>query len=154
MTVLALSLLVPWAAGTVLVLLDGRRRVVAWAAVAALAANLALVAALAALVAHEGIFAASSGAAASPSASAASMNCSARSGLTTSALAWLLKPSASSSGANFCAGCVSSPSKSWTVLSYSRRVKRRIGADPGSISAHDAPSASPVLSSSVGSPPS
>ncbi|WP_448624956.1 complex I subunit 5 family protein [Geodermatophilus sp. URMC 64] len=46
MTVLSVTLLVPWAAGTLLVVLDGRRPAVAWAAVAALAATLALVAVL------------------------------------------------------------------------------------------------------------
>jgi multicomponent Na+:H+ antiporter subunit D len=42
------ALIVPWAAGAVLVVLDGRRRVVGWLAVAALAANLAALAVLAA----------------------------------------------------------------------------------------------------------
>ncbi len=47
MTVLALALLVPWAAGIALIVLDGRRRIVGWAAVAAGAATAILVAALA-----------------------------------------------------------------------------------------------------------
>ena len=41
MTALALALVIPWAAGIVLALLDGRRRLVGWLAVAVLAANLA-----------------------------------------------------------------------------------------------------------------
>src|SRR6187401_1061229 len=45
--------------------------------------------------------------------------------------ALLLKPSASSSSAKFCAGAVSSPSRSRTVLLYSKRVMRRTGALPG-----------------------
>ena len=50
MTALALSLVVPWASGLVLTLLDGRRRVIGWAAVAALAVNLGALVALAAAV--------------------------------------------------------------------------------------------------------
>jgi multicomponent Na+:H+ antiporter subunit D len=46
MTLLATTLLVPWAAGALLVVLDGRRRVVAWLGVAALAATLVLLAVL------------------------------------------------------------------------------------------------------------
>lgn len=46
MTLLSLALLVPWAAGIVLVAFDGRRHVVGWAAVVALAATLALLVAL------------------------------------------------------------------------------------------------------------
>jgi len=49
-TALSLSLVVPWAAGLVLALLDGRRRVVGWAAVAALAVNLGALLVLAAAV--------------------------------------------------------------------------------------------------------
>src|SRR5262245_10396092 len=45
--------------------------------------------------------------------------------------ALLLKPSASSSSAKFWAGLVSSPSRSRTVLLYSKRVMRRTGALPG-----------------------
>lgn len=41
MTALWLALIVPWAAGAVLVVLDGRRRTVGWLAVAVLAANVA-----------------------------------------------------------------------------------------------------------------
>ena len=48
MTALWLALVVPWAAGVVLVVLDGRRRAVGWLAVAALAANLAALVVLAA----------------------------------------------------------------------------------------------------------
>ena len=47
MTALSLALVIPWAAGAVLVLLDGRRRSVGWLAVAALVANLAALAVLA-----------------------------------------------------------------------------------------------------------
>jgi len=54
MTALALALVIPWAVGIVLVLLDGRRRLVGWLAVAALAANLAALAVLAAKVLPEG----------------------------------------------------------------------------------------------------
>lgn len=50
MTALSLSLVVPWAVGLVLALLDGRRRVVGWAAVAALAVNLGALLVLAAAV--------------------------------------------------------------------------------------------------------
>jgi multicomponent Na+:H+ antiporter subunit D len=44
---LSLSLVVPWSAGIVLLLLDGRRRTVGWAAVLAVASNLALLTVLA-----------------------------------------------------------------------------------------------------------
>ena len=54
MTALSLSLLLPWSSGIVLVLLDGRRRVVGWAAVAAVAANVAALVVLALAVADEG----------------------------------------------------------------------------------------------------
>ena len=50
MTALSLSLVVPWAAGLLLTLLDGRRRVIGWTAVAALAVNLGALVALAAAV--------------------------------------------------------------------------------------------------------
>jgi len=49
-TALSLSLVVPWAAGLLLTLLDGRRRVIGWVAVAALAVNLGALVALAAAV--------------------------------------------------------------------------------------------------------
>lgn len=45
---LSISLLVPWVSGVLLVALDGRARVVAWLAVASLAANLAVLGVLAA----------------------------------------------------------------------------------------------------------
>ena len=54
MTALALALVIPWAAGIVLVLLDGRRRLIGWLAVAVLAANLAALVVLAADVLPEG----------------------------------------------------------------------------------------------------
>jgi multicomponent Na+:H+ antiporter subunit D len=54
MTALALALVIPWAIGIVLVLLDGRRRLVGWVAVAALVANLAALAVLAAQVLPDG----------------------------------------------------------------------------------------------------
>ena len=47
MTALALALFVPWAAGVVLVALDGRRRIVGWLAVGALAAQIGALVALA-----------------------------------------------------------------------------------------------------------
>jgi multicomponent Na+:H+ antiporter subunit D len=50
MTALALALVIPWAAGIVLVLLDGRRRLVGWVAVAVLVANVAALAILAAQI--------------------------------------------------------------------------------------------------------
>ena len=50
MTALSLSLVVPWAAGLLLTLLDGRRRMIGWVAVAALAVNLGALVALAAAV--------------------------------------------------------------------------------------------------------
>ena len=50
MTALSLSLVVPWATGLALTLLDGRRRAIGWAAVAALAVNLGALVALAATV--------------------------------------------------------------------------------------------------------
>jgi multicomponent Na+:H+ antiporter subunit D len=53
-TALALPLLIPWAAGAVLIVLDGRRRLVGWLAAAALAAHLAALAALAARVLRAG----------------------------------------------------------------------------------------------------
>ena len=46
MTTLAFSLLIPWAVGAVVVALDGRRRLVGWLAVAALAAHLGALVAL------------------------------------------------------------------------------------------------------------
>jgi len=49
-TALALALSVPWAAGVVLVALDGRRRIVGWLAVGAAAAHIGAVVALAAQV--------------------------------------------------------------------------------------------------------
>jgi multicomponent Na+:H+ antiporter subunit D len=49
-TTFALSLLIPWAVGAVVVALDGRRRLVGWLAVAALAAHLGALVALAAHV--------------------------------------------------------------------------------------------------------
>lgn len=54
MNALVAALLVPWAAGAALVLLDGRRRLVGWLAVAALAVNLAALVALAAMVLQDG----------------------------------------------------------------------------------------------------
>jgi multicomponent Na+:H+ antiporter subunit D len=53
-TALTLSLLIPWASGIVLLLLDGRRRLVGWLAVAALAANLVALAVLAVSVNSSG----------------------------------------------------------------------------------------------------
>jgi multicomponent Na+:H+ antiporter subunit D len=53
-TALSVSLVVPWAAGAVLVLLDGRRRWVGWLAAAVLAANLAALVVLAASVLSDG----------------------------------------------------------------------------------------------------
>ena len=50
MIALGLALLIPWAAGALLVLADGRSRAVGWAAVGALAANLAALGVLAAEV--------------------------------------------------------------------------------------------------------
>ena len=50
MTALSLSLVVPWAAGLLLTLLDGRRRMIGWVAVAALAVNLGALVVLAAAV--------------------------------------------------------------------------------------------------------
>ena len=47
MTTLALTLLVPWAAGVALIVLDGRRRVVGWAAVAVAIATVVMVVAVA-----------------------------------------------------------------------------------------------------------
>jgi len=49
-TTLALPLLIPWVAGTLLIVLDGRRRLVGWLAAAALAAHLAALGVLAARV--------------------------------------------------------------------------------------------------------
>src|SRR4051794_7602301 len=54
MTALALALVIPWAAGMVLALLDGRRRLVGWCAVAALAANLTALCILAAQILPDG----------------------------------------------------------------------------------------------------
>ena len=54
MTLVSVALFVPWAAGVVLVAFDGRRRVVGWVAVAALAANLAALVALAVSVLSDG----------------------------------------------------------------------------------------------------
>ncbi|MCV7280108.1 oxidoreductase [Mycolicibacterium flavescens] len=51
---LSLALLVPWAAGALLIAFDGRRRCVAWAAVAALAATSAAIAALTVHVVADG----------------------------------------------------------------------------------------------------
>jgi multicomponent Na+:H+ antiporter subunit D len=45
-TLLTLALLVPWAAGAVIAVLDGRRRTIGWLAVAAILANLGLLVAL------------------------------------------------------------------------------------------------------------
>jgi multicomponent Na+:H+ antiporter subunit D len=53
-TAIAIALVAPWGMGTVLILLDGRRRAVGWAAVAALAANLAALAVLTGLVLDDG----------------------------------------------------------------------------------------------------
>lgn len=46
MTLLSLALLLPWAAGIILVAFDGRRRIVGWAAVASLGASLVVLVAL------------------------------------------------------------------------------------------------------------
>src|SRR4051794_21191692 len=54
MTALAFALVIPWAAGIVLALLDGRRRFVGWLAVAVLAANLAALIILAAQILPDG----------------------------------------------------------------------------------------------------
>jgi multicomponent Na+:H+ antiporter subunit D len=54
MTALSLALVIPWAAGVVLLLLDGRRPLVGWLAVAALAGNLAALVVLAADVLADG----------------------------------------------------------------------------------------------------
>ena len=54
MTALALSLLIPWAVGTIVVALDGRRRLVGWLSVAALAAHVAALGALAVDVVSRG----------------------------------------------------------------------------------------------------
>jgi multicomponent Na+:H+ antiporter subunit D len=51
---LVLPLVIPWAAGTAVLLLDGRRPLVAWAAVAALAANAVALGVLAASVIADG----------------------------------------------------------------------------------------------------
>jgi multicomponent Na+:H+ antiporter subunit D len=53
-TALALALIIPWATGIVLVLLDGRRRLVGWLAVLALAANLVALVVLAVSVLGDG----------------------------------------------------------------------------------------------------
>ncbi|MBP2335589.1 multicomponent Na+:H+ antiporter subunit D [Saccharothrix coeruleofusca] len=52
---LSIALLVPWVSGALLVALDGRRRAVAWLAVVALAANLAVLGVLAAEVSTWGV---------------------------------------------------------------------------------------------------
>ncbi|RKQ93201.1 multisubunit sodium/proton antiporter MrpD subunit [Solirubrobacter pauli] len=54
MTALALALVIPWAAGVVLVLCDGRKRSVGWVAVAVLAANLVALVVLATQVLPDG----------------------------------------------------------------------------------------------------
>ncbi|MGN6871655.1 MAG: complex I subunit 5 family protein [Solirubrobacteraceae bacterium] len=54
MTLLSLALLVPWASGAVLVVLDGRRGAVGWLAGVALATNLGLLIALASVVLSSG----------------------------------------------------------------------------------------------------
>jgi multicomponent Na+:H+ antiporter subunit D len=54
MILLSLTLLVPWASGAVLVVLDGRRRVVGWLATLALAANFGMLIALADVVLSSG----------------------------------------------------------------------------------------------------
>ena len=54
MTALSLALLVPWALGLLLVVLDGRRRAVAWTGVVSLAATLAVLGVLAAAVLRDG----------------------------------------------------------------------------------------------------
>jgi multicomponent Na+:H+ antiporter subunit D len=54
MTALWIALIAPWAAGAVLVVLDGRRRLVGWLAVTVLVANLAALALLAAVVLSDG----------------------------------------------------------------------------------------------------
>ena len=59
--------------------------------------------------------------------SAMRMYCSTNSSLVVRAAAWLLKPCTSSSGGNPLAGAVVSPSRSRTVLLYSKRVRRRMG---------------------------
>ena len=61
MIALALALVIPWAAGIVLALLDGRRPVVGWLAVAVLAANLAALVVLAAQVLPDGRIEATTG---------------------------------------------------------------------------------------------
>ncbi len=61
MTALSISLLVPWAMGAILVLLDGRRRLVGWLAVGALAANLAALIVLTVAVLSDGPVAATTG---------------------------------------------------------------------------------------------
>src|SRR5450631_1047779 len=66
------------------------------------------------------------------SVSAASRYCSASSGETVSAAALLLKPNATSSVGNWLAIVVAVPSRSLTVLLYSRRVTRRTTCGPGS----------------------
>jgi multicomponent Na+:H+ antiporter subunit D len=54
MSALVIALVVPWAAGAVLLLLDGRIRLVGWLAVGVLAANLAALVVLAATVLSDG----------------------------------------------------------------------------------------------------
>jgi len=54
MTVLALALLIPWATGVVLVMLDGRRHLIAWLSVLALAISLLVQVVLAVMVLSDG----------------------------------------------------------------------------------------------------
>lgn len=61
MNALVISLVVPWALGAVLVLLDGRRRLVGWIAVAALAVNLGALVVLSAMVISDGTVAGTTG---------------------------------------------------------------------------------------------
>jgi multicomponent Na+:H+ antiporter subunit D len=61
MIALTLALVVPWASGIVLVLLDGRRRLIGWLAVAAIAANLVALVVLGASVLSHGTVHATTG---------------------------------------------------------------------------------------------
>ena len=61
MTALSISLVVPWAAGAVLVLMDGRQAWVGWLATAALTANVAALVALATSVLSDGPVTATTG---------------------------------------------------------------------------------------------
>jgi multicomponent Na+:H+ antiporter subunit D len=54
MTALAIALVAPWGVGAVLILLDGRRRAVGWAAVAVLLANLVALVVLTVMVLDDG----------------------------------------------------------------------------------------------------